>query len=59
MTAPTTEASPPSTFGDDGQRDAPSIMSCCGGRQREGSELVLGLSTSEVDRVGSTTRRTV
>lgn len=37
----TTEASPPSTLGDDSQCDAPLIMSCCDGRQRVGSDFVL------------------
>jgi len=42
IATPKTEASPLSTLGDDGQRDALSITSCCDGRQRVGSEFVLG-----------------
>ena len=37
-----TEASPPSTLGDDGQRDALSIPFCCDDRQHVGSEFLLG-----------------
>ena len=42
IATPKTEASPPSTLGADGQRDALLIPSCCDGRQCVGSEFVLG-----------------
>jgi hypothetical protein len=40
IATPKTEASPPSTLGADGQRDALLIPSCCDGRQCVGSDCV-------------------